>query len=218
MGMNSLFYTRCFLVGLSVASAVGPIFVLTFNRGAWYGFWRGFLTAFGAACGDCLLFLLGLLGVLQLIGEYKGTILFIDLMGGCILIWMGIRSFTGHQRYVEDTLQSGASPLITAVKSFILTIINPLTILFFMFIGLQILPEDIVFLTRRQIIFSSFLVWAGSLTMLSVVAFISSRIGQAISEYRLKTISHVTGVVFFGIGIYFLGDFVVAACKLIRSI
>jgi uncharacterized membrane protein required for colicin V production len=87
-----------------------------------------------------------------------------------------------------------------------------------MFIGLQILPENIVSLTMRQVVFGSFMVWSGSLTTLSVVAFFSSRIGQAISEYRLKTISHITGVVFFGIGVYFLSDFVVAAYKMIRAI
>ena len=50
--MNLILYRNCFLVGLMSAAAIGPIFVLVFNRGALYGFRKGFITALGAAIGD----------------------------------------------------------------------------------------------------------------------------------------------------------------------
>ena len=49
----------CFFVGVLASSSVGPIFVLTFNRGAIYGFLRGFATALGASIADGLYFFLG---------------------------------------------------------------------------------------------------------------------------------------------------------------
>lgn len=211
--MDSQFYLRCFLVGMSVASAVGPIFVLTFNRGACFGFVRGFITAVGAALGDCFLFFLGLLGVLQLLGEYKETMWVMDLIGGSLLIFLGIRSFRGQQKYHQENLENNAPLVATAIKSFILTIINPLTVLFFMFIGVQILPDDIVALSLGNITTGSSLVFCGSLTVLTIVAFTASRIRHAMSEKRLITISHITGVIFFSIGFYFFGDFIVKVLR-----
>jgi threonine/homoserine/homoserine lactone efflux protein len=213
--MDVQFYGKCFLVGLSAASAVGPIFVLTFNRGAWYGFSRGFATALGAACGDGFLFFLGLLGVLQLLGEYRGTILAMDLVGGFFLIMLGVRSFKGRQKYVNDPHVETLPPISTSLKSFFLTVANPLTVLFFMVIGVRILPDDGIVLPFRQVVFGSMFVASGSLTVLSTVAFTASRLGLAISERRLRTISHVTGVMFLGIGVYFFGDFVVRILKMV---
>ncbi len=216
--MNTQFYLKCYAVGLSVASAVGPIFVLTFNRGAWYGFSRGFATAFGAACGDGFLFFLGLLGVLRLLGEYHGTMLAMDLIGGAFLISLGIRSFKGRQKYVNDTQQDSLPPISTMIKSFFLTVVNPLTVLFFMFVGVRILPEDSPSLPFRHIVFGSMCVVFGSLTILTTVALVASRLGQAISEQRLRTISHITGVIFFGLGFYFFGDFVMRILKIFHWI
>lgn len=214
--MDGQFYLKCYAVGLSAASAVGPIFVLTFNRGAWYGFSRGFATAFGAACGDGILFFLGLLGVLRLLGEYHGTILVMDLVGGFFLISLGLRSFKGRQKYVNDPHLVSLPPILTIIKSLFLTIANPLTVLFFMFVGVRILPEDVVLLPLRQIAFGSAFVFTGSLTILATVALVASRLGQSISEHWLRTISYVTGVIFLGIGFYFCGDFVVRVLKMLH--
>ncbi len=212
--MDSQFYLKCYAVGLSVASAVGPIFVLTFNRGAWYGFARGFATAFGAACGDGFLFFLGLLGVLRLLGEYHGTLLAMDIIGGAFLLHLGFRSFKGHQKYVSDAPIVSAPPILTVMKSFFLTVANPLTVLFFMFVGVRILPEEVYSLPLRQVTFGSLCVFAGSLTILTTVAFTASHLGQAISERRLRNVSQVTGAVFLGLGSYFFYDFVVRILKI----
>jgi L-lysine exporter family protein LysE/ArgO len=216
--MDSQFYIKSYAIGLSVASAVGPIFVLTFNRGAWYGLSRGLATAIGAACGDGFLFFLGLLGVLRLLGEYHGAIMVMDLIGGALLISLGIRSFNGRQKYVTDPQQERLPTISTAIKSFFLTIANPLTVLFFMLIGVRILPDDTLVLPLKQIAMGSVFVFLGSLTILTAVAVIASRLGQAISERRLLTISHVTGVIFFGIGGYFFIDFIFRIFKDVLSI
>ncbi len=73
--MKTLFLLKCFALGVSAASGVGPIFVLTFNRGALKGLGRGLATALGSALGDALLFLLGLLGLLSILGGSKNMVL-----------------------------------------------------------------------------------------------------------------------------------------------
>lgn len=213
--MNIHLYLKCFLIGLSVASAVGPIFVLTFNHAVWGGFSRGFATALGAALGDGFLFLLGLLGVLRLLGEYQGTLLLLDALGSFLLIALAIRSFKGHQKYTADTQFIDLDPISMLIKSFFLTVANPLTVLFFMFIGMRIFPEGINAITLRHIGFGSFFTFLGSLTVLSIVSLLASYLGNAINTKRLRTISYITGSIFFAIGIYFSIDFVIRLIDII---
>ncbi|KKQ48781.1 MAG: Translocator protein, LysE family [candidate division TM6 bacterium GW2011_GWF2_38_10] len=206
--MNFNLYLKCFFIGLSVASAVGPIFVLTFNNAVWYGFSRGFATALGASLGDGLLFFLGLLGVLRLLGEYQSTLLVLDLLGGILLIALALRSFKGRQKYIEGGDLMQLDPISLLTKSFFLTIANPLTVLFFMFIGVRILPSGIHMVPFRQLVFGSFFAFLGSLSILSSVSLIASHLGNAINQRTLKIVSYVTGTIFLLIGIYFSVDFV----------
>lgn len=214
--MNYWFFIKCFLVGVSVASAVGPIFVLTFNKSALHGFMRGFATALGAAIGDGLLFLLGLVGLLNIIQGSQKIILFLDLAGGLVLIFLGIRMLEGHQPAIKDsriTIGNGPSIFASIARSFVLTIINPLAVIFFMFISLQILPEGVTNLGIAEITWGSLMVASGSLSVLSAIAFIASTIGKSINPRNLSTISFVTGLIFIGIGLYFLGDLIFVLLK-----
>lgn len=203
------FFLKCFLIGFSAASAVGPIFVLTFNRGAIYGFLKGFATALGAALGDGTLFLLGLLGVLRFIEESRRFTMAMDCIGGVLLILAGIKMFRGHQKYLTDTVKRASDHFIFMMgKSLLLTIVNPLTVLFFMFISIKILPDGLSHVSLDYILEGGSGVFIGSLTLLSFVAFMASRARNVISARRLMTISHISGVIFIIIGVYFLFDFI----------
>ena len=65
--MDYRFLIQSFFIGVLAASGCGPIFVLTFNRSAVCGFWKGLATALGASIGDSSYFMLGLLGALTVI-------------------------------------------------------------------------------------------------------------------------------------------------------
>jgi len=208
--MNYWFFLKCFLVGVSVASAVGPIFVLTFNRAAHHGFLKGFFTALGSAFGDTLLFLLGGIGLLSLIEGSKKIILCMDLVGGCALILSGIRMLEGKGTYKQPHEQSGLSIFGIMSESFFLTIINPLALVFFMFISVQLLPEGVSRLTFVQIIGGSLMIAIGSLSIFTIVSLVASRLGKSMNPKSLHLIEQITGIILMGIGFYFLGDFVLA--------
>lgn len=213
MDMN--FFVTCFIVGISVSVAVGPIFVLTFNRSACYGFSRGFATALGAASGDGFLFFLGLLGVLRVLERYSWSMVAMDLIGGVFLVALGVRSFRRTKKYVPEHLAERLNPIPTAIKTFLLSIANPLSVLYFMFVGARFFPHEAASLPLRHIIMGSALVSTGSLIVLSVVAYTASHLGRSISDHCLRKISLVTGCIFLGIGIYFFHDLAVRLSKLI---
>ena len=211
--MSLKFLIKCFFIGMSAASGVGPIFVLTFNRGAIYGFPKGFATALGAAIADGFYFALGLLGALNLIESSNKAMLLMDLIGGGILIYLGMRMLKKRTKTPKDSTKTNECLLFTTSKSLIITLVNPFIILFFMFISIQILPEGVTCLPIDQVATGGLAATGGSLLILSSVAFIASHIGSSISYKWLRTITHSTAFVFIGAGIYLTGDFVISILK-----
>ncbi|MCF7899376.1 LysE family transporter [Candidatus Babeliales bacterium] len=204
MTNNLTIFFRCFLIGLLASSSFGPIFILTFNRGAIYGFLRGVATAFGACLADGIYFSLSLIGILTVLQESKNFMFFIDSVGGILLIILGINSLIKAKRGVKYiSLESKTGIWFTSVKSFLLTALNPLVLFFFMVIGAQVLPAGISDLSGYQIFLSSLVVMAGSFSVLCLVALVASFLGSCISEKKLRLISLLTGIVFISIGIYF---------------
>lgn len=204
MDNNFTILFRCFLIGLLASSSFGPIFILTFNRGAIYGFLRGVATAVGACIADGIYFSLSLIGILTVLQESKNFMFFIDSIGGLLLIILGINSLIKAKKGIKYvSLESKSGIWFTSVKSFLLTFLNPLVLFFFMVIGVQVLPAGISDLSGYQVFLSSLMVMAGSFSVLCLVALIASFLGSCISEKKLRFISFITGIIFISIGVYF---------------
>jgi threonine/homoserine/homoserine lactone efflux protein len=215
--MEVPFLLRCFLIGILAASGCGPVFVLTFNRSAVCGFWRGFPTAIGAGLADSFYFLLGLLGALAVVGELKYFMVFLDLIGGILLIALGFHSLRKMKQIVCVTIECSYSTLFALTKAFTITILNPLVILFFMAVTLQILPgkEVVSRFSYLYVLLSSFFLFLGSLAVLGTVSLVASFLGSCITTKRLRFFSGITGVAFILFGLYLFGHFVVGMAKLL---
>ena len=204
--MNYLFLLKCFLVGVSAASAVGPIFVLTFNNGALHGFRKGFFTAIGAALGDGFLLFLGLIGVLNFLEQSHKYQAVIDLAGGLLLIIFGLSMLFARALPQDRPPLSVDSFFRSIAQTFFSTILNPITLFFFMFVSAQMLAGHAENMTTPDLLTASVIASAGSLLILSMVAYAASKIGGAISVRNLRLISIVTGSVILCIGAYFCFD------------
>ncbi len=205
--MTTLFLLKCFFIGMLAASGCGPVFILTFNRGATRGFFYGLVTALGASIGDMLFFMLGLWGALAVIGGSRHFMFMLDFIGGGMLIIFGIRSLFQLWKASNVRVDYPDNLIVAFIRAFLLTMLNPLVVLFFMAISLQILPEGVTKLASMKILISSAFVFAGSLTILSGVSLIASYIGSCINPKRFKIISGLTGLVFLLFGGYLLWDF-----------
>jgi len=207
--MNVPFFLRCFIIGMLAASGCGPIFVLTFNRSAICGFKKGFATAIGASIGDSFYFLLGILGTLTVVSELKYFIIFLDVIGGVLLLALGVHSLRKVTKVVCVTVECSYGMIFSIIKAFTLTVLNPLIILFFTAVTLQVLPTNVSEFSFPYILSSSFFVFLGSLAILSSVSLVAHYLGSCITTKRLRIISGITGTVFIIFGLYLLGDFIV---------
>jgi threonine/homoserine/homoserine lactone efflux protein len=199
------FLATSFLVGILAASGVGPIFVLTFNRAAIHGFWRGFATALGAATIDSLYFFLALIGILATVAGSPRFIVILDFVGGTLLLFFSRRCFRAVQRRITVDIGRKENIILTFSHASLMTLVNPMTLLFFMIIASKILPEDVHTFSFFLIIASSLMVLSGSLLVLTSVSMVATFIGHRISQRTLHFISFLTGVAFLGFGLYLLG-------------
>lgn len=201
------FFGLCFFIGFSASMALGPIFMLTFNRSATYGFLNGFATALGSAIVDGIFFMLALAGALSLIATSRTVIMVMDFIGGFTLIIMGIRTLRNPLSVIANVAVNHNETLSTSIiRSFMITLFNPAVMLFFMVVSIKFF-DDIV-LTSYQIMTGGFLVALGSLTMLTLVALFSWKLGASISARKLLLASYVSGLLFIATGAYFIFDFV----------
>ncbi len=213
--MEFTIFLRCFLIGVLASASLGPIFILTFNRGAVYGFWYGFATGLGACIADGFYFLLGLMGVLAILKENINFMFLLDTLGGFLLIYLGIyslRKALKNENHISYEQKLGA--WITIIKSFLLTALNPMALFFFMLISAQILPKSAFSLPLNQIFIASALVSLGSLTVLTTVSFFASLIGGSLSKRKLSIISFISGLIFICVGLYLLDHLIVNLIKI----
>jgi threonine/homoserine/homoserine lactone efflux protein len=185
---------------------MGPIFIMTFNNSAVKGFLKGFFTALGAALGDGLLIFLGLVGMLAVLQKSATYQVTIDLVGGTLLLLYGLKLLF-YQSPENPTLPPSAnSLLLSATKSFLSTVINPLTILFFMFAGAQVLPNGKQSLSTLDLCLGSGLTVLGSLGILTIVAYVASSIGKVMKPEKLKLVGTITACIMITVGSYFFFD------------
>ncbi len=206
--MNLILYRNCFLVGLSAAAAIGPIFVLVFNRGALYGFRKGFITALGAAMGDGLLFGLSFVGILGFLETSRKVVMAMDLVVSMLLIFIGIRMLIKQQSYDSDQIECKEPALVTIAKSFALTLINPITIFFFMFISVKVIPDNIVTISRIDSLTASIMLALGSLTTFSTVAIFARSLRKTLGQKQLHFATYATSIAFIILGLYFSFDLI----------
>jgi threonine/homoserine/homoserine lactone efflux protein len=131
-----------------------------------------------------------------------------DLFVSILLIYLGLRMFRKQQSYLSDSLDYEESFWLTIGRSFLLTIVNPLTIFFFMFISVKIMPENITRLASLDFIISSLMLSAGSLATFSLVSFAGKMLGHTLDRKQLFIASYITGLIFIVIGLYFSFDFI----------
>lgn len=203
--MNHIFLVQCFLIGVSAASAVGPIFVLVFNTSALRGFKKGFFKALGASLGDGTLFLLGMLGILSVLEESRRYQVGIDLAGGLLLLIFGISMLLPHKEYPTQPQLTADSMIAAMAKTFFYTVLNPITIFFFMFISAQMTPAQGIPSIGRIIMGSSMTAF-GSLCILTTIAYFATQLGKAIDMKYLRKISIINGIILLAIGGYFFID------------
>jgi threonine/homoserine/homoserine lactone efflux protein len=128
--MEAGLFLRGLIIGFSIAAPVGPIGVLVIRRTLAEGRLAGLATGLGAATADALYGCVAGFGLTFVTSLLVGQQLWVRLIGGLFLCYLGARAFLAAPAECAATA-AGSSLLGAYAATLLLTLANPATILSF---------------------------------------------------------------------------------------
>ena len=199
LGMLRMFdpltFARGFLLGLSIAAVLGPIGVLCVRRTLASGFAAGFLSGMGAATADAAYASLAAFGVTALTALLVEQRLWLRLVGGVFLLYLGLRTLRARPS-LELAAAASVGGLVGAYGStLLLTLSNPMTIMSFVGIfaglGLGMLAGGILV----------FGVFVGSATWWLVLASAVTCFRARLSTKAFRAVNVASGLLIAAFGV-----------------
>jgi threonine/homoserine/homoserine lactone efflux protein len=206
--MDPTFFTRGFVIGLTVAMAIGPMSVLTMRRTIAHGRLYGLVSGLGIATADATYGAVAAFGLTAVTAALVGARTALGLVGGVFLVWLAIRTLRVRPAATTTTTATATAtedrPGLPGgyLSTYGLTMTNPTTILSFaaIFAGFGLAGGgllDAVVLTVGVFLGSS--LWWVILT--SAVGLFRTWLTPVV----LVWINRVSGAVLLGFGVLAIG-------------
>ena len=197
------------LIGFTAAATLGPIALVTIQRTLRYGRRVGLATGFGVALADGTYGLVGALGLSALTQVLLDFQQVLALAGGGVLVFMGIKAFRSsiENPYTSDTSEARPHGTLSAAASiFLLTLSNPVTIMFFsaVYAGLMLSETNLANFTPVGSGLFALGVFAGSFSWWVILVSFISAARQRFRLHQLGWLNKVSGLAIAGFGVWVL--------------
>ncbi|WP_410512390.1 LysE family transporter [Paenibacillus sp. BR2-3] len=207
--MNTIF--SYIFLGLSLSAPIGPINAAQLDKGIRGGFWPAWFVGLGAISADIIYMLLVYFGVIHLL-EAPYVKAFLWLFGFFVLVYTGVESMKDAGKLTSaDTRSSDVSLAKSLFSGFLMSLSNPLSILFWLGIYGSILAKAASEYPMKQLLLYSGAIVLGILIWDITMASASSIFRRFLTAGVLKAISMLSGLSLVGFGLYFG----VQACRLL---
>lgn len=206
--MDIVLIATGFVIGLAVAAPVGPVNLMCIQNTVQHGLWSGFAIGIGAAAGDGVFAVIAAFGITWISSLIEGHSLWIQGIGGAVLIAMGLRTMflppaeTVREPNPPDWLHHGG----LVGTTFLVTITNPATFAGFVFVfsGIKSFvaaPGD--YAAAAVLVLS---VVAGSFFWWMSISWVASRLRRRFTPKGLSLTNRISGVVIAVFGVLVLAD------------
>lgn len=199
--MNSIFIY--FILGASLAAPIGPVKTVLLNTGIKRGFFHAWFFSFGSLATDIMYMFMVYFGVGQFIDSPLMKIILWSF--GCfVLLYTGIENLFTLKK-IDMNLKFGKRVRLrtSMLTGFFMSLLNPLTILFWLGIYGSILAKTAGVSTGYQIIINSVAILVGIMTIDLIMSFLSSGARKLLSTKLLIIVSIISSMSMIGFGIYF---------------
>ncbi|PIC86122.1 amino acid transporter [Sporosarcina sp. P20a] len=199
--MNSLFVY--IFLGASLAAPIGPVKTVLLNTGLKRGFFHAWAFSFGSVITDIMYMFLVYFGVGQFI-EYPLIKIILWSFGCFVLMYTGIENLLTLNK-IETGWKFGKRVRLrtTMLTGFLMSLLNPLTIIFWLGIYGSILAKTASGSTEHQIIINSLAILSGIMIVDLIMAILSSGARKLLSDRLLIIVSIISSISMIGFGIYF---------------
>ncbi|MFF2450037.1 LysE family transporter [Neobacillus sp. NPDC058068] len=190
------------ILGFTLAAPIGPVNSARLDKGIKNGFWHSWIVGTGALFADGIFMLLVYLGMVQFL-DIPMIQIFLWLFGGFVLIYSGIESIKNSNNITLNYSRKKESLFKCFLTGFIVSITNPLTILFWLGIYGSILAKTIQTNGTEMLLLYSSMIFLGLIFWDLFVATLISGFRNLLNLKSLIAISIVSGVSLIVFGIYF---------------
>jgi threonine/homoserine/homoserine lactone efflux protein len=128
--MEFTFFLKGIFIGFAMAVPVGPIGIMCIRKTLTVGRLRGLIIGFGAATADMLYGCVAAFGLSVISDTLVSQRIWIRLVGGALLLFLGVRTFRGRPADPKNPINSNGI-LRSYLTTVFLTLTNPLTIFAF---------------------------------------------------------------------------------------
>ena len=201
--MDPSFLVRGLIIGFAIAAPVGPIGVLCIQRTLGKGRIYGLLSGLGAATADGTYGLIAGFGLTFISSFLIGQQLWIRLIGGVFLLYLGLRTILSKpaQREREQaTTIKGENLLAAYVSTLFLTLTNPLTILSFaaIFAGIGAGGANRSYISAAVLVLGVFL---GSALWWVILSSGVSILRTKLNTQALRWVNRISGAIIITFGV-----------------
>ncbi|MBK3495437.1 LysE family transporter [Viridibacillus sp. YIM B01967] len=199
--MNSII--PYFFLGVSLATPIGPVKATLLNTGFKNGFFHAWFFGLGAVVTDILYMIMVYFGIAQFIEmPFVKTLLW--SFGFFVLMYTGIENLlTVNNIELDSKFRKVVRLRHSLLSGFLMALLNPLTILFWLGIYGSILVGGATTMTGYKIILYSITILLGIALVDFIMASISGGSRKILSPSFLKIISIFSSISMIGFGIYF---------------
>lgn len=190
------------ILGLSLSAPIGPVNAAQLDKGIKKGFWHSWLFGLGAVLADVLYMVLVYLGVVHFLSTpFMQT--FLWLFGAFVLIYTGIESLINAGKVTVSTKKKDETLFATMFSGFLMSLSNPMTILFWLGIYGSVLVKTASDYGTADLLLFSTAIIIGVLIWDLTMAGISSFFRKLMSTRAITIISVLSGLSLIGFGIHF---------------
>lgn len=192
------------VIGFTAAVALGPIAMLVIQRTLRRGWAYGAASGAGVALADGVYGLVGGLGLTAVTEALLGHQTALRAVGGGVLVYLGLKTLLSPVEAAGTAEEKATGGFLGAVASiFLLTLSNPVTILFFaaVYAGLSLQGAEP---SAGQAAGFSLGVLAGSLVWWLILVSGVEVLRERFKAERLTWLNRLTGVVIAGFGVWIL--------------
>lgn len=196
-----IFISYIFL-GLSLAAPIGPVNAAQMEKGIKHGFLNAWILGIGSVLADIVYMFIVFLGVGYFI-QIPIVKAFLWIFGFFVLTYTGLEGLVNARKTHVSQEREHESLWKSFFTGFLMSISNPLTILFWLGIYGSVLAKTAtIYATEDLLIYSSAII-LGLVIWDITMAFVASSAKKLLSTKGLTGISILSSLSLIGFGLYF---------------
>ncbi len=197
----NIFFGYVFL-GISLAAPIGPVNAAQLTKGIYGGFFHAWLVGLGAMLADAIYMFIVYMGVSQFLEtQFMQTLLW--SFGCFVLIYTGVDSILNAKKEIDMKYIKGRTLTKSFLYGFLLSITNPLSILFWLGIFGSVLVETVSTYDMNHVILYSLAIFVGLFIWDVTMALVASSFRRLLKTKVIGLISIISGLSLIGFGLYF---------------